>query len=62
MNTTKQPKVYLHYRKPVLSRSERIELDKWVDYFENEGYPSEIALQRAWDCLYAIKRHGTELK
>ena len=54
MNTltrTKQPKVYMHNTKLVLSRSERISHDKAVEYYIAAGYPLEQAKKRADDHL-----------
>lgn len=46
---TKQPKVYLHSRKLILSRSERLKWEQATEYYVKLGYPLETAKQYAWD-------------
>jgi hypothetical protein len=49
MKTAKQQRSALHGRKIVLTMQERINLDRIKTDYEQQGYPSDIALERAWD-------------
>ena len=48
----KQKKPSIYGRRLVLSRLEQNRWDKAYNYYLNEGYPTEIASERAWDHYY----------
>lgn len=58
MNTTRrrQPKLYTHGRKLVMTRDERNTYLGDVAYYEREGYPEAVAKQRAMDHYHAAKK------